>query len=68
MDHNHEQDGERIEAANKSGCLLYRSITSLIAMKSSDKNGTVEQAVQPVRGIEISDFIVLNKCEGVICK
>lgn len=65
VDHNHDHDAERLDAAQKSGCLIYRSIASLIASKS-DKNDTVEQAVQPVRGIEISDLIVLNKCEGVM--
>lgn len=63
VDHNHEHDVERLEAAHKSGCLVYKSLTSLIAMKS-DKNETLEQAISPVRGIELSDLIVLNKCEG----
>lgn len=67
VDHNHEHDVDRLEAAHKSGCLVYKSLTSLIAMKS-DKNETLEQAVSPVRGIELSDLIVLNKCEGVMCE
>lgn len=32
----------------------------------SDKNETLEQAISPVRGIECSDLLVLNKCEGVM--
>lgn len=68
VEHNHQRDVDRLEAAHKSGCLIYKSITSLIATKpAAEKSENVaEQTVPPVRGIEISDLIVLNKCEGVV--
>ncbi|XP_037029096.1 modifier of mdg4 isoform X5 [Bradysia coprophila] len=67
VEHNHDHDVERLDAAHKSGCLVYKSISSLIATKPSDKNDTLGQTVPPTgRAIEVSDLIVLNKCEAVL--
>lgn len=67
VEHNHEHDVERLDAAHKSGCLVYKSISSLIATKPSDKIDILGQTVPPTgRAIEVSDLIVINKCEAVL--